>query len=94
MKNMKYTETRIMDADNLRRVCIENRWYTRGDNRAYNALFDRLYDENGCHENITTEKLAEIATDIYEHSNITDYTVTTIMYILEKDACMVTFDVA
>jgi len=81
---MKYIEIRNMDAAQLRGLCIKNSWYTRGTCAQYNTLFDRLYDECGCPVNLTTEKLAEIANDIMEHSEIVDYTITTVMYELAK----------
>lgn len=89
----KYIENRYLDREALRRVCIECCWYTRGTNEEYEKLFDRLYDENGCHENMTVEKLAEIAADIMEHSDITGYTMTTVMYKL-AGACYSLFDIA
>lgn len=83
---MKFTETRILDSSKLRSVCIKNDWYTCGTNEEYGRLFARLHDADGCPANMTTEKLAEIATDIWEHSEITDYTITTVMYELAR-AC-------
>lgn len=89
----KYTETRTMEADKLRALCIKNSWYTRGTCAQYNNLFDRLYDSDGCPVNLTTEKLAEIAQDIMEHSEITDYTITSVMFELARFAT-VYFDIA
>ena len=89
MKN--YTETRNLSSSKLRAICIENDWYTCGTCEEYSRLFDRLYDENGCPENMTTEKLAEIAADIMEHSEITDHTITTVLYVLAK-GCDTFFD--
>nr|DAH10462.1 MAG TPA: hypothetical protein [Caudoviricetes sp.] len=62
----EYKEIRQINADSLRRLCISKRWYTRGDNAAYNHL---LYDLADDKENITTEDIVEIAQDIMEHSN-------------------------
>ena len=89
MKN--YTEKRILRPSKLRIICIKNEWYTMGDNEEYSRLFDRLHDEDGCPLNMTTEKLAEIATDIMEHSKINGYTITTIMFELSR-ACYSIFD--
>lgn len=91
--NMKYTETRILDSTKLRQICIENDWYTRGTNEEYANLFSKLHDEAGCPENMTTEKLAEIAQDIMEHSEISDYTITSVMYVLAR-GCYTYFDIA
>ena len=32
----EYKEIRQINADSLRRLCISKRWYTGGDNAAYN----------------------------------------------------------
>ena len=89
----KYTETRTMSACDLRGLCIRHNWYTCGTCEEYDRLFDRLYDSDGCPVHLTTEKLAEIAADIMEHSRITDYTITSVMYELARTACTC-FDIA
>lgn len=89
----KYTETRILTPAKLRSLCIAHDWYTCGTNEAYRALFELLYDDMGCPENMTTEKLAEVAADIMDHSKITEYTITAVMYELAK-ACDTYFDEA
>lgn len=90
---MKFTETRILDSSKLRATCIKNDWYTCGTNEEYSNLFAKLHDEYGCPENMTTEKLAEIAEDIWQHSRVTDYTITTVMFELAR-ACYTYFDIA
>jgi len=66
---MKFTETRVLSGYQLRKCCIAHDWYTRGDNKEYNALFEKLpFDECGCREHITAEKLYELASDIHAHS--------------------------
>ena len=89
---MKFTETRHLDACKLRSLCIKNDWYTRGTNEEYGRLFDRLHDCCGCPENMTTEKLVEIAEDIWDHSEITDYTIETVLFELAR-TCYTYFDV-
>jgi len=89
---MKYIETRILSRESLRSLCISNNWYTCGDNEQYDRLLDRLNDKDGCPENMTTDKLAEIADDIMEHSVITDYTITTVMFELAR-ACNSFFEI-
>ena len=88
---MKFTETRTLSDSKLRSICIKNNWYTRGTNEEYSRLFDRLTDCCGCPENLTTEKLVEIAEDIWDHSEITDYTIETILFELAR-ACYTYFD--
>jgi hypothetical protein len=89
----KYTETRILDPEKVRRLCIKHDWYTCGDNEEYAAMFAKLHDDMGCPENMTTEKLAEIAADIMEHSEISEYTITSVMFELAR-ACTTYFDEA
>lgn len=86
---MKYTEHRTLSADKLRALCIKNDWYTCGDCEEYENLFNRLHDENGDRVEMTTEKLAEIASDILEHSD-TDYNIPNIMFELAR-ACFTYF---
>lgn len=89
----KYIESRLLGTSTVRSLCIKNNWYTCGSNEQYDAMFAKLYNEDGTYAHITTEKLAEIATDIYYHSEIDDYTVDAIMdelarnctYIFEKE---------
>ena len=88
----KYTETRVLHSYKLRQLCIEQDWYTCGDNEDYENLFKRLRADYITPANMTTEKLAEIATDIKEHSD-TDMEITSIMFFLAK-ACDTWFDVA
>ena len=58
-------ERRILRMDDLRRLCIEKSWYTRGDCEAYSRIL-RLADR--CN-NITTIVIVEIAEDIFNHSD-------------------------
>lgn len=69
---MKYIETRTMSAYELRRLCIKNNWYTHGTNEEYMQLFAKLRDENHMAVEMTTEKLVELAEDIYRHSDAND----------------------
>lgn len=70
---MKYIERRILSADELRNLCIRKNWYTHGTNREYCNLFGLLTHDFHSVE-MTTEKLVEIATDIYNHSDEADCT--------------------
>lgn len=79
----KYTETRILDASKLRSICIKNDWYTCGNNGQYAAMFAKLRNENGNLVHMTTDKLYDIANDIYYHSD-TDYIVEDIMAVLAR----------
>ena len=72
-------EIRKIDAESLRKLCVARRWYTRGDNAAYNHLLNDLEEGK---ENITTDDIVEIALDIMEHSNT------------EQELTSICFDVA
>lgn len=78
----EYREVRKIRVDDLRNLCIKNRWYTRGDNAAYNHL---LNDLAGDKENITTDDIVEIAMDILKHSN-TDQELTSICFEVARIA--------
>ena len=85
---MKYLERRTLHADDLRSLCIRKNWYTNGTNEEYWNLFRRL-SENYMSAEMTTEKLVEIATDIYNHSDEADCTdgfmeITDILYDLAR----------
>lgn len=71
---MKYTETRILHASDLRTLCIRENWYTLGDSDEYDTLMCKTFCEN-----LTTEVIADIAQDIKDHSD-TDMEIPEIMY--------------
>lgn len=89
---MKFTETRTMNSSKLRSICIKMDWYTRGTNEEYSNLFAKLHDDMGCPVHLTTEKLVEIAEDIWEHSEIQDYTIESVLFELAR-TCYTYFDV-
>lgn len=62
-----YKEIRRISAHDLRDLCIKEDWYTCGDNDEYGHL---LLDLAGHKENITTDDIVEIASDIIEHSSL------------------------
>ena len=72
---MKYTETRILHASDLREICVHENWYTHSTNEDYDTMMDLAAG------NVTTNVLALIAQDIKGHSN-TECTVPQIMTIL------------
>ena len=61
-----YKETRKMLSWDLRKLCINNDWYESGDAEDYSNLLEKVDSL----ENITTDDIVEIATDIMEHSEI------------------------
>ena len=71
-----YKEIRKIEPHALRKLCIKNDWYTNGTNEEYAKLFDMIKKDN-----ITTDDIVEIASDIYEHSsNIEFDEFTDVMY--------------
>ena len=71
---MKYTETRILHASDLRTLCIHENWYTLGNSDEYDALMCKAFCPN-----LTTDVIANIAQDIKDHSE-TDQEIPEIMY--------------
>ena len=63
MNKYGYKEVRTLSKDNLRLLCISKDWYTLGDCEEYENLLDMTRKDN-----ITTDDIVEIASDIMEHS--------------------------
>lgn len=75
-----YKEIRKLSATALRGLCIEENWYTCGTCKEYDNLLSMTEKEN-----ITTDDIVEIATDIMEHSKIcSDMTFTDIMWLIAE----------
>lgn len=64
-----YNEIRMIDVSDLRKMCIEHSFYTKGSIDDYNNLFFKVMNI----ENITTLDIENIAVDIYIHSDTSDY---------------------
>lgn len=77
----KYIEWRTLNLGDLRALCIQNNWYDLGDNKEYMNLFAKLFDD-GFPANLTTDKLAEIAEDIWEHTSLKPYGIEAVMFLL------------
>lgn len=58
-----YKEVRRLHSTDLRALCIRENWYTGGTNEEYANLMEMTKKDN-----ITTDDIVEIATDIIEHS--------------------------
>ena len=80
--NGKIREIRRISLHDLRNLCIEKDWYTKGDNEDYNRLLINLADDK---ENITTDDIVEIAQDIMAHSE-TDQELTSICFDVARIA--------
>lgn len=73
---MKLIERRIINASELRKLCIENNWYTEGDIEEYSHLLLELASNRN---NLTKGRIAEIVDDIIAHSD-TDETFESVAY--------------
>lgn len=63
MNKYAYREIRRIDSSTLRSLCIRENWYTGGTNAEYCNLLDMTNKDN-----ITTDDIVEMATDIISHS--------------------------
>jgi len=76
MSKYGYKEIRTLQASALRNLCIDKNWYTNGNNEEYTFLLNMCNNEN-----ITTDNIVEMATDIISHSiDIIDCDLTTTYY--------------
>ena len=64
----KYSELRFMSAENLRLLCIKERWYTRGNCDEYGKLLEMPVGKN-----IKTVDIVNIANNVCEHSDNVDF---------------------
>ena len=86
MKTPNIAVNRRWSGMSVRQTCIKHDLYTCGDNENYEHMLnwvERLYTN--------TENLYFIAEDIQKHSK--DQTVTNVMFLLERDAVMTTFEI-
>lgn len=65
MNTYGYKEVRRLFCCDIKDLCKEKEWYTEGDD---DEFFNLLISAGDC-ENITTDKLVELATDIKSHSS-------------------------
>jgi hypothetical protein len=79
-------EIRKLWGDDLRRLCIDKRWYTCGHNEEYSVLLNKAASA----ENVTTELIVELAEDIKAHSD-TEYDIKGICFEIARN-CNVFFE--
>lgn len=75
-------EIRKISWKRIKKACIEKDWYTCGDSEEYANL---IYYTNKL-ENVTTDELEIIATDIKYHSD-TNETIRSIMFYIANICC-------
>lgn len=64
---VKITETRKFNKHNLKRLCIDNEYYTSGTNEDYESMFDTvdMYNQS---RTITNSDILLVAVDIAMHT--------------------------
>jgi hypothetical protein len=72
-------ETRRIYREDLRRLCIDQNWYTRGNNEEYSQMLD---EADNC-ENVTTEVIVSLAENILRHST-TEQSIESICFDITK----------
>ena len=71
MSNYKIRKT--LRQEDVRQVCIEKDYYTRGDCKSYEEMFSMLdYRSKVSDSNISSGRLYDIAEDIKDHSDTED----------------------
>lgn len=78
MEVSKMKEVRKLYGDDLRRLCIKKGWYTLGYAEEYENLLNMAVKDN-----ITTDDIVAMATDIKNHSE-TDYEVKSICFEIAR----------
>ena len=79
--------------DGIRRMCIENNLYTRGDNKDYQNLMSYVSDHVP-----TMQCMFWVARDIFAHSKFNNESLITeplshIMWLIEHEAVITTYSV-
>lgn len=78
---MKYKMQGIWTTYNIRKMCIQNEFYTCGTNKQYEKLMDFV----SSHEP-TMESIEWVAKDIIDHSSFEDdYPITAMMFHVVND---------
>ena len=95
---MKIVRFERMLNEDVKQVCIENSFYTCGNNTEYDNMFSMVDRYNyQCDTQSKRDKmLYNIANDIYNHSskNIqTDWSVEDIMWLFNKKVIFTTFSI-
>lgn len=81
----KFKEFRTWSTESVREACVNNNFYTRGNNEEYSHMLswvERLYPN--------TENIQYIAENILEHSE--DQTLSNIMFVLANRAVIISYE--
>ena len=64
---------KLLSKDNIRELCIDNNYYTRGSNEDYANLMSMVdYESKKSKSNANLDRLELLARDIKEHSDTDD----------------------
>jgi hypothetical protein len=77
-------EKRILQLTNLRNLCCEEEWYTRGNCFEYESIFEFCKEKSNSDTGLTTEDIVFIAKDIERHTSGKYLDVSTICYKIAK----------
>lgn len=88
MNTLNITVNRFWTPHSVPQTCITHDLYTGGNCEEYERMLDSV---NQFRDNPAPENLYVIAKDIQEHSK--GQTITNVMFLLEKDAVMTTFEI-
>ncbi|SCJ78748.1 Uncharacterised protein [uncultured Flavonifractor sp.] len=86
MSNLIISTKRQWSPDTVRLACIRNHLYTGGTCEEYSRMMEMVRTMVPMYENLYI-----VARDIKEHSN--DQTITNVMFILEREAVITTFEI-
>ena len=64
--NCRIKESRVLYSDSVRRLCINNNWYTCGTSADYKKLLDYVASKR----TFTINDIKKVAINIYNHSDI------------------------
>ena len=68
-----FKETKVLNGEKLRNLCIKNNYYTKGNNIEYTAMFEKYCGGFYGQKKITFVKIEEVANNIFQHSNWSEY---------------------
>lgn len=91
----KIIERRYITPYDLRKLCVKEEWYTKGDNEEYNLMLGMCYADGFEYAELTTDLIAEIAADIQKHSDVDqdEESLLNIMFCIANEASTTCFEI-
>lgn len=94
MMNLKIREEKMWYAEDVRTMCVNHHFYTRGDNRAYDRMLNLIGDTVPTIDNLFT-----VAADIVNHTE-PEYdedghkeNIEHVMFLLNKEVVITTYNI-